>query len=206
MTWIKTISYDQADTRLKGMYDRVASRDKQIDNILLAHSLRPHTLNGHMTLYKSVLHHSANKNPKVLLELLGVCVSRINRCDYCDLHHTAGFKKLETDIQRGKSCLDQVDRLVAGKIPDSDKLSTQELAALRYTLRLTLTPAAISEQDIQSLRDAGFDDGQILELNQVVSYFAYANRMVLGLGVNTDGEVLGLSPGDSQDETNWTHA
>lgn len=206
MTWIKTISYDQADTRLKGLYDRVASPDKQIDNILLAHSLRPHTLNGHMTLYKSVLHHSANKNPKVLLELLGVCVSRINRCDYCDLHHTAGFMKLETDEQRGKTCLDQVDRLVAGKTPDSDKLSTQELAALRYSLRLTLTPVAISKQDIQSLRDAGFDDGQILELNQVVSYFAYANRMVLGLGVNTNGEVLGLSPGDSQDETNWTHA
>lgn len=33
-----------------------------------------------------------------------------------------------------------------------------------------------------------------LEINQVVAYFAYANRTVLGLGVNTEGEILGLSP------------
>jgi hypothetical protein len=39
----------------------------------------------------------------------------------------------------------------------------------------------------------------------VVSYFAYANRTVLGLGVNTDGDVLGLSPGDNDDPDNWSH-
>jgi uncharacterized protein YciW len=54
------------------------------------------------------------------------------------------------------------------------------------------------------LRSAGFDDGEILEVNQVVSYFAYANRMVLGLGVNTGGDVLGLSP-SSGDSSDWSH-
>ncbi len=39
----------------------------------------------------------------------------------------------------------------------------------------------------------------------MVSYFAYANRTVLGLGVNTDGDVLGLSPGDNDDPDNWSH-
>ena len=39
----------------------------------------------------------------------------------------------------------------------------------------------------------------------MTAYFAYANRTVLGLGVNTQGEVLGLSPGDSDDADNWTH-
>jgi hypothetical protein len=28
---------------------------------------------------------------------------------------------------------------------------------------------------------------------------------VLGLGVSTEGDILGLSPGDSDDPANWTH-
>ena len=55
------------------------------------------------------------------------------------------------------------------------------------------------------MRAAGFDDGEILEINQVTAYFAYANRMVLGLGVDTNGDIIGLSPGDSSDPDNWSH-
>ncbi|MDH3805707.1 MAG: alkylhydroperoxidase, partial [Gammaproteobacteria bacterium] len=60
-------------------------------------------------------------------------------------------------------------------------------------------------QDIEDLRGAGFDDGEILELNQVTAYFAYANRTVLGLGIDTDGDIIGLSPGDADDPGNWSH-
>jgi len=34
----------------------------------------------------------------------------------------------------------------------------------------------------------GLSDGQILEINQVAAYFAYANRTVLGLGVTSESE------------------
>ena len=53
--------------------------------------------------------------------------------------------------------------------------------------------------DIDHLREAGLEDGQILEINQVVAYFAYANRTVLGLGVNESGDIIGLSPNDGED-------
>ena len=49
-------------------------------------------------------------------------------------------------------------------------------------------------------------DGEILEINQVCSYFAYANRTVLGLGVITKGDILGLSPNESDDPDNWSHS
>ena len=57
----------------------------------------------------------------------------------------------------------------------------------------------------RAMRGAGFDDGEILEINQVVAYFAYANRTVLGLGVNTDGDILGLSPGNAENPEDWSH-
>ena len=45
----------------------------------------------------------------------------------------------------------------------------------------------------------------ISEVNQLVSYFAYAKRTVLGLGVSTHGGVLSLSPGDNDYPGNWSH-
>lgn len=88
MTWIATIPYEQAKGRLKQLYDRVKGPDDNVDNIMMSHSLRPHSMEGHMALYKYVLHHSANQVPKWFLETLGVWVSHQNRCDYC-VHHTS---------------------------------------------------------------------------------------------------------------------
>ncbi|NQV87627.1 MAG: hypothetical protein HQ492_11185 [Woeseiaceae bacterium] len=45
-----------------------------------------------------------------------------------------------------------------------------------------------------------------MEINQVTAYFGYANRTVLGLGVDAVGDIIGLSPGDSGDPDNWSHA
>ncbi len=66
-------------------------------------------------------------------------------------------------------------------------------------------PGKMELADIEALRTAGFDDGEILELNQVAAYFAYANRTVSGLGVNTEGEVLGQSPPTGDDKSGWSH-
>ena len=62
-----------------------------------------------------------------------------------------------------------------------------------------------SESPMAAMRREGLDDGQILEVNQVVAYFAYANRTVLGLGVETGDEELDLSPGDAEEAENWRH-
>ncbi len=55
------------------------------------------------------------------------------------------------------------------------------------------------------LRAAGYGDGEILEINQVAAYFSYANRTVLGLGCSTECDILGLSPGESENPDDWLH-
>jgi len=97
MAWIKTIKYEEADPRLKKIYNRVKGPNNTIDNVLSIHSLRPHSLVGHMTLYKSVLHNSNNVLPKWYLEAIGVYVSYLNKCDYCVQHHFEGLKRLLKD-------------------------------------------------------------------------------------------------------------
>ena len=167
---------------------------------MMAHSLRPHSMEGHMHIYKYVLHHSANKVPKWFLEALGDYVSFLNRCDYCFEHHFAGMVRLLGDESRS----DSIRTALQTERPEN-AFEGLELAAMNYAKALTRSPESMHEGLITTLRDAGMDDGKILEVNQVVSYFAYANRTVLGLGVNIDGDVLGLSPGDNADPKNWSH-
>jgi len=199
LTWIHTIAFDDATGRLRQLYDRVKGPGDNVDNIMMAHSLRPHTMDGHMTLYKYVLHHSANTMPKWFLEALGVFVSSINRCGYCVEHHFAGLGRLLKDDARAAAMREALETERFDGVFDA-----REQAALGYAARVTRDPASLSAADVEVLRHGGFDDGQILEINQVVAYFAYANRTVLGLGVDTDGDILGLSPNNS-DLDDWSH-
>jgi uncharacterized peroxidase-related enzyme len=200
MTWIKTIPYDDANGKLKKLYDRIKGPGNNVDNIMLAHSLRPHTMEGHMALYKYVLHHPGNTLPKVFLETIGVYVSSLNRCGYCVEHHFAGMSRLLDDDARAAAVREALEAREPG-----DAFGGSELAALEYAAKLTLAANTVAENDIETLRRSGLDDGEILEINQVTSYFCYANRTVLGLGVSTEGDVIGLSPGGSTDSDNWSH-
>jgi len=201
MTWINTISYGDAEGELRKLYDRVKGPDDNVDNIMMAHSLRPHTMQGHMTLYKYVLHHPRNTLPKFFLEAIGVYVSSLNNCAYCVDHHYAGMARLVNDDARAAAIRDALLQQ-----SPQDAFDGGELAALNYASKLTLNADQVCEGDIETLRQAGLDDGQILEINQVSAYFGYANRTVLGLGINTGGDIIGLSPGDSSDPDNWSHA
>ena len=201
MPWIKTVPYEEATGKLKALYDRVKGPGNNVDNIMMAHSLRPHTMDGHMAIYKYVLHHSANTLPKWFLEVLGVWVSALNHCDYCVEHHFAGLKRLLADDKKADAIRAAIE---AGTI-DTAPLEPSQKEAMRYAQKLTHAPATLTKADISALRSTGFDDGQILEINQVCAYFGYANRTVLGLGCSTDGDILGLSPNNSDDPDDWNH-
>ena len=65
----------------------------------------------------------------------------------------------------------------AADLTDSDR------AMLDYVAKVTLKPAEVSREDIDSLRAHGFDDKAILQINLIASWFNYINRVADGLGV-----------------------
>jgi len=200
MSWIHIISYNEASGKLKRLYDKITGPGKNIDNIMLVHGLRPHTMTGHMSLYKNVLHHNNNTLPKWFLETIGIFVSMLNDCSYCIDHHFEGLKRiLKDDESAGKI------RRALEQRSFADAFDAKFSEALVYSEKLTIHPSQLKHNDIEDLRVCDLSDGEILEINQVVSYFNYANRTVLGLGVTTKGDILGLSPNNSQDENNWNH-
>ena len=59
-------------------------------------------------------------------------------------------------------------------------------ALARYAIKLTQTPHDMVESDLAPLRAAGLTDRDIVDLNQVVAYFNYVNRIAEGLGVELE--------------------
>ena len=65
-------------------------------------------------------------------------------------------------------------------------LSSADRAMCEYVVKLTLKPWEMVEADVVALREAGFSDSAILDINQVTGYYAYVNRLADGLGVEME--------------------
>ena len=57
---------------------------------------------------------------------------------------------------------------------------------LDYAIKLTLEPVNMVEKDVAQLREAGFDDRTILDINLIAGYYAFVNRLAQGLGVQME--------------------
>jgi uncharacterized peroxidase-related enzyme len=198
--WIEHVPYERSEGYLRTLYDRVKGPDDSIDNVMKVHSLRPHTMEGHSALYKSVLHHTGNTLPVWFLECLGIYTSMTNECDYSVAHHFAGLSRLLKDQPRA----DAIFRAFAAGKPE-EIFAGKELALLRYVRELTAAPQTMRREDVEALREAGASDGEIFEANQVCAYFNYSNRLLNGLGVTTAGDRLGYSPPNTESLGDWQH-
>ena len=90
------------------------------------------------------------------------------------IHHRRGLRRLLKD-----------DALVAAVEVDwrGAELSDARQAMLTYAVKLTVTPGEMVTADVDSLRAAGFSDRDVLDICEVVAYYAYVNRIADGLGV-----------------------
>ena len=74
-------------------------------------------------------------------------------------------------------------------------LSEANRAMLDYVATLTLAPSKVKKEEVTRLREIGFGDKAILEINQITGFFAWCNRTVAGLGVELEDfwEIEGMS-------------
>ena len=184
--WIRMIPLAAATGKLRELYERVTTPHGTVDNVMRAHSLRPATMEGHVVLYRSVLHSADNTLPFWFLECVASYVSMLNNCAYSLTHHWANARRLIKDSVRS----DAIHAGLSACRPE-DAFAGKELELLRYAGKLTTDVGKMARSDYDALRAAGCDDGEILEVNQVCAYFNYSNRLLNGLGVTTAGDVIG---------------
>ena len=184
--WISMVEDEEADDQLKKIFDVARTPHGTLDNVMRIHSLRPASMIGHVTLYKSVLHSDEITLPLWFLEVIAAYVSILNSCEYSLTHHWNNAVRLIDNAQRAEVIHDALRSQSF-----ENTFNEKEIAILHYSKKLTCDVGNLKKVDVIKLKQAGCNDGEILEVNQVIAYFNYSNRVLNGLGVSLDGDKIG---------------
>jgi len=176
MAYIRQIEPADATGELKAFYDALFDRVGSIPNIVKLSSLKLPAAAAAQDLYQSVLYHDSGLAMDEK-EMVATVVSVINGCVYCYKHHGGALAGVTGDSD-----------LAAQVISDfrSAAIGPRAMSLLEFADKLSRTPAAMTEADIDALRPFGLSDEDILDLVQLVSYFAYTSRLAVALGVDPE--------------------
>jgi uncharacterized peroxidase-related enzyme len=65
-------------------------------------------------------------------------------------------------------------------------ISHEDRVMLEYVVKLTRDATKVWKDDMEKLRNAGFDDRGILQITLIASWFNYINRVADSLGVGRE--------------------
>ena len=186
--WISTVDDPDESDPLYEMYQQVGAVHGKIHNLYKAFSLQPKPLIAADRHYRDILHNEENASEPWLLELLASQAAIIADCHYALSNHGANFAVLLGDSEKAAQMLEAVrqDNF------DQPLFNPKQTALLTYGAKLCRTPEEMRAEDIDTLRDAGATDTEILEAVQATSCFAYWVRFINALGIQLGEESVGL--------------
>jgi uncharacterized peroxidase-related enzyme len=174
MVWIRVIEHDEAAGLLREAYDWQAKRLGEPTDFTKLGSLYPEIVMERLRLYQAVEGCPSRLSP-VERELAAYVVSLLNATTHCG----SGLR-----IALDHHGADPAHVAAVESSPSSPATGDQRLDAIcAYAAKLTRTPAAMAETDVEALRAAGLDDLDVLDLNNLVAYYNYLNRVSNGLGM-----------------------
>lgn len=177
MPYIKVIQKDEAEDRLKEIYEDLIAKRGKLAEIHKIQSLNPESIVNHMDLYMTIMF---GKSPlkRYQREMIAVVVSAANNCDYCINHHGQALNNFWKDEKRVWSLAHDFSNV---------GLNNADLALCEYARELTKNPGSIREEvHIKKLKENGIEERSLLDAALVIAYFNFVNRLVLGLGVQLE--------------------
>lgn len=145
-----------------------------IPNVVKAFSLRPEKLRSFISKYNELMLSEETTLTRLEREMIAVVVSSYNHCVYCITSHSQAVREFSSDPVLA-------DILVTNY--SSAELTSRQRAMLDYAWNMTANVAETGEKERQSLIEEGFTPEEIFDINDVVAYFNYTNRMTHGLGI-----------------------
>ncbi|MBX9579020.1 MAG: peroxidase-related enzyme [Gemmataceae bacterium] len=162
MSRLTQIAPESATGKAKELLDAVKGKLGLVPNMTRAMANAPAALNGYLQLSGSL---AQGALPAKTREQIALAVAQANGCDYCLAAHTA---------------LGKMAGLTADQIRDSRRGTVVEPKAdalVRFARAVVDTKGRVSGADLQTVREAGHDDGAIAEvvahvaLNVLTNYF-----------------------------------
>jgi len=169
--WLDVVNVETATPEQVAVLEESHPKAKVSDYYLfLVH--QPEILRQRSTAFNAIMYAPGGLS-RAERELGSTYVSRVNGCVYCASVHAQRFEQLA----KRNEVIAQVfeDPATAGT-------TARELAIGKFSIQITEAPAAVNADSIQALKDAGLNEGEILDLLHSDAIFAWANRLMLNLG------------------------
>lgn len=171
LPWLEPMAEaDMTEHHIKSLVD--AARVKSPYFRLLARD--PDVLEARTRTDKDIFYNPEAGLPRAERELAAAATSRLNGCIYCASVHArfaATYSKRVDDVQR------LLDEGVEAK------LDPRWEAVVAASVALTELPLTFGKEHVERLRAVGLDDAAIADLIGAASFFNWANRLMLSLGV-----------------------
>ena len=155
-----------------------------IPNVLRAFSLIPEKLRSFNSKYNELMLSEDAPLSRLEKEMIAVVVSSYNHCVYCITSHSQSVRELS-----GDSIL--ADILVTNY--RAAQLTARQRKILDYAWKMTSIPQEVCEVDREALFGFGFKAEEIFEINDVIAYFNYTNRMTHGIGIDPNKEYFSMN-------------
>lgn len=158
---------------LQELFDQYMKKQMEnwgfINNLFKVLPLNAHQFKGFLDFKASLFTPETCYLSNADKEMIGIVVSATNSCSYCLTTHTDALRGLTGDPVF-------VDKLSYNY--RSAKLTEKQRALCDYAYFVTVRPGEIDTTQVDRLREAGFNDHEILEAAYVAGFFNYTNRWV----------------------------
>ena len=176
MTWITTIPWDEATGQLKDAYDWQAAGLGEPAEFTMLGSLYPAIVEERLRLYRAVEACPSGLSPGER-QLAAYVVSLLNGTAHC----ASGLRLKLISLGAEPAALAAVEADPAAPVTGDDRLD----AICAHAAKLTRRPTGMTEGDLDDLRAHGLSDLDLVDLNNMIAYYNYINRVVNGLGLDT---------------------
>ena len=176
MAFIDIVRPQAAEGELKAIYADIQERRGGIAEVHQLASLHPPLMQTHLDLYMAIMFGKGGLHRRER-ELVATAVSRANDCRYCTMHHAEAWRRYEKDEEKVQALI---------KDPETAPLDERERALVSYALKLTRTPSAVTQADVDAVLAQDYTQQDVLGVASVTAYFNFVNRLVLGLGAELE--------------------
>lgn len=166
MTRFPVPDHDELPDDLQERISEETERAGFTANVFTAYGYKPAHFRPFFQYYDALVEETPLTRGEV--EMLVVTTSGVNDCLYCVVAHGA-LTRIYTDRPK------LADQLATN--PNAADLSDRHRAMIDFAVTLTEDPASITDEDVETLREAGLSTEEIWDVGSVVAFFNLSNRM-----------------------------
>lgn len=171
MSQFRLLEPQQVDEKARKNLEGVQSKLGSLPNMFKAMANSPATLESYLAIGQAL---ENGRLSSKLRERIALAVAETNRCDYCLAAHSA----------IGRSIGLSQDEIASNRRAQSSEQSSS--AVLAFVKSLVDNRGHVSSDDLDGLRAAGFDDGQVAEIVTTVVINIFTNYFNLTAGTPVD--------------------